>query len=587
MKDSIKLYISTLQLSFKISFRASRSIMFIRMMTLVAGAIIPLVNARAMKSIIDAAIIAEISTAIKWLMILSACQILSAVIVKVTNYLSTIHSDRIALLISQDIASKVNELDISYFDNPQLYNEILNVTGDVKAIPSLVWQVLSSVQLFIKIASSSVILFGYISYSPLIIIISCLPSLFVDKKYALKMYEWNRSTTSETRKMGYSYDTLTSKYFSKDVRLHNLKNYLFDKYKAQWVAWHNKKYSILKKQFWTSFVVMILPNATTLILAAIILHKIFAVGLTPGDFSYYISTMSQLTASVAGLFSVVTEIINQKIKIEYYNNFKSWKSNLTEGNKTINSFEDIAFENVSFIYPNTEKTVLKNISFKIHKNQKVGIIGKNGSGKTTIIKLILRLYEPTEGRILLNGIDIKDYKICDYYSIISAFMQDYVNYSFTLEENIRTADLMRKNPQQTLQDACEKSDALSFVETWENGFNQFLTKSYDENGKELSGGQWQKIALARFFFRDACFKIMDEPSSAIDIEAERKIFSHVINDKKSTLILISHRLSNMKLMDQILVVDNGEIIENGNHNALMREKGLYYRLFSVQKENFS
>lgn len=586
MKESIKLYFSTLKLSFKISFCASPIIMLVRMLTLVAGAIIPLINARAMKSIIDAATIADISVAVKWLIVLSVCQILSAVIVKVTSYLSTIHSDRIALLISQDIASKVNELDISYFDNPQLYNEIVNVTGDIKAIPSLIWQVLSSVQVFIKIVSSAIILFGYISFSPIIIILSCFPSLYIDRKYALRMYEWNRSTTSETRKMGYSYDTLTSKYFSKDVRLHNLKNYLFEKYKAQWNAWHKKKYGILTKQFWSSFSVMILPNATTLVLAAIILYKIFLVGLTVGDFSYYISIMSQLTASVAGLFSIVTEIINQKIKIEYYNNFKSWKSNLIEGTKMINKFEDIVFENVSFIYPNTEKIVLKNISFKIQKNQKIGIIGKNGSGKSTIIKLLLRFYEPTEGRILLNGIDIKEYKISEYYNIISAFMQDYVNYSFTLKENIITADLMRKNRQQELQDACQKSDAYSFVKTWENGFDQFLTKSFDENGKELSGGQWQKIALARFFFRDVCLKIMDEPSSAIDIEAERKIFSHVINDKNSTLILVSHRLSNMKSMDQILVIDNGEIIENGGHDALLRNNGLYSKLFSMQKENY-
>lgn len=400
------------------------------------------------------------------------------------------------------------------------------------------------------------------------------------------MYEWNRSTTSETRKMGYSYDTLTSKYFSKDVRLHNLKDYLFEKYKAQWNAWHKKKYGILTKQFWASFSVMILPNATTLVLAAIILYKIFSVGLTVGDFSYYISIMSQLTASVAGLFSIVTEIINQKIKIEYYNNFKSWKSNLIEGTKKINKFEGIIFENVSFKYPNTEKIVLKNISFKIQKNKKIGIIGKNGSGKSTIVKLLLRFYEPTEGRILLNGIDIKEYKISEYYNIVSAFMQDYVNYSFTLKENIITADLMRKNRQQELQDACQKSDAYSFVKTWENGFDQFLTKSFDENGKELSGGQWQKIALARFFFRDVCLKIMDEPSSAIDIEAERNIFSHVINDKNSTLILVSHRLSNMKSMDQILVIDNGEIIENGGHDALMKNNGLYSKLYSMQKDNY-
>lgn len=587
MKDTIKLYLSTLKLSFKLSFESSKSIMAFRMVTLVVGAVIPLINALSMKRIIDAAAKADAVTAVKWLCVLGVCQISSAIIGKIINYLSVIHSDRIALLISKDIVSKVNELDISYFDDPKLYNELINVTGDIKAIPSLIWQVLSSVQIAIKIISSSVILFSYIPFSPFIIICSCVPTLIVDKKFALKMYEWNRSTTAETRKMGYSYDTLTSKYFSKDVRLHDLKKYLFAKYENQWTVWHKKKYSILSKQFWASFFVMFLPNIVTLVFASVILYKIVTFKLTVGDFSYYISIMGQLTASVSGLFSIITEIINQKIKIEYYNSFKSWKSNLVEGSLKLNEFEEIEFENVSFTYPNTNKQVLKNISFKITRSQKIGIIGKNGSGKSTIIKLLLRFYKPTSGRILLNGIDIENYSIKEYYKIVSAFMQDYINYSFSLRENIQTADITREPQTEELIDACKKSDAYSFVSTWENGFEHFLTKSFDETGKELSGGQWQKLALSRFFFRDTVFKIMDEPSSSIDIEAEKKILSNVINrESKDTVILVSHRLSNMKLMDQIFVIDNGQIIESGDHKLLMEKKGVYYQLYSIQRDNY-
>ena len=589
MRETVKLYLSTLKLSFALSFQASKFIMIFRLLTLVAGAVIPIINVCAMKKIIDSLTSIGYANAVYWLVVLGVCQILSAVIGKTTNYLSGIHSDRISLLISKDIISKVNELDISYFDNPQLYNELINVTGDIKAIPSLIWQVLSSVQITIKIFSSIIILTRYIPISPWILILSCLPIFIIDKKYAMKMYEWNRSSSSEARKMGYSYDTLTSKYFSTDIRLHDLKDYLYRKYEQQWKTWNEKKYAILSKQFWASFLAMFLPNITTLVFAALILDGILNGKFTIGDFSYYISIMGQLTVSVSGIISITSEILNQKAKIEYYNKFKSWKSNLgDDGTITIKSIQSIVFDNVSFTYPYTQKQVLSNVSFCIKKGQKVGIIGKNGSGKTTIIKLLLRLYKPTSGRILVNGIDIQEYKIRSYYKLVSGFMQEYVNYCFELKENIKTADIERISSDNDILEACKKSDAYSFISTWENGMREYLTKSFDASGKELSGGQWQKIALSRFFYRNAELRIMDEPSSSIDIESEKKIFDNVLHsNKKNTIIIISHRLSNIKDMDMIIVIEDGKIVEKGKHESLMERKGTYYTLFNIQKEKFA
>lgn len=586
MRETIKLYITTLKLSFYLSFQASKYIMFFRLLTILAGSIIPIVNSRTIKYIIDELALGAKKYVIYWLIILGVCQIISAIIGKITNYLSIIHTDRISLLISRDIVKKVNELDISYFDNPQLYNELVNVTGDIKAIPSLIWQVLASVQLSIKIFSSIIILSNYILYSPWILILTCLPILIIDKKYALKMYEWNRSSTSESRKMGYTYDILTSKSFSKDIRLHNLKDYLFDKYESQWKAWNKKKYSILSRQFWASFVTMFFPNIATLLFAYMILNGILNGKFTVGDFSYYISIMAQLTTSVTGIISLTAEIINQKVKIEYYNKFKSWKSNiLDEGSIEIDAIESIVFENVSFSYPNTQNQVLSNVSFCIRRGQKVGIIGKNGGGKTTIIKLILRLYKPTSGKIMINDIDIQEYKISSYYKLISSFMQEYVNYSFDLTENIQTANIYKRATTDEVLEACKKSDAYSFVSTWENGVNEYLTKSFDATGKELSGGQWQKIALARFFYREAKLKILDEPSSSIDIEAEKKILDNVMcTNRDNIVIFISHRLSYMKSMDMIMVIDNGKIIEMGQHNELMSHMGVYHTLYNIQKE---
>lgn len=588
-KTTLKLYVSTIALSFKISFQSSAPIMFFRLITLIIGAFVPIINITAMKNIINGLTDLNEKEIYVWFIILGVCQIATAVLNKITSYLTTIHSDRIALLISKDIINKINELDISYYDDPKLYNELINVTRDINSIPSLIWNVLYSVQIFISLISAIVILFNYIWWSPIIIIISCLPNFIIDKKYALKMYKWNRDSVNEVRKMNYSYDTLTSKYFSKDIRINNLKSYLYDKYIKQWKIWYNKKHNLLTKQFVASFISMFLPNVVTLLFAGIILNKILDAEFTVGDFSYYIGIMGQLTSATFGIISTFSQIIEQKTKIEYYNSFISWKPIISNnGTKKLNKLNSIIFQNVSFKYPNTDNFVLKNVSFEIKKGEKIGLVGRNGCGKTTIVKLLLHLYEPTEGKILINNIDLREYDVNEYYKTISTLMQDYVNFSFTLRENTKTTDLSKTDSNDNVINACKNSDAYQFISMWENTIDEYLTKSFDSSGKELSGGQWQKIALSRFFYKEAELFIMDEPSASIDIESEKKIFDSVFNlYSKNTLILISHRLSNLKDMSKIIVMDDGFIIEQGDHTDLMANKNVYFNLYNMQKEKYS
>lgn len=585
---TLHLYLSTLFLSIKLSFKASPAIMFLRLITLIIGAFIPTINIMGMKNIIDAFAVYNSYRAIYWFVVIGISQLTSAIINKVTNHLAVVHSDKISLIISEEVINKVNALDISYYDNPKLYDELMNVTRDIKVIPTLVWKVLASIQIAIKLLTSVFILLEYIWWSPIVIILSCLPNFIIDKKTALDMYTWDRDSATEIRKMNYSYDTLTSKYFCKDVRINRLKEYLLDKYKHQWNNWYNQKHKLLTKQFVLSFITMFFPHIITLLVAAIILNGILNAEFTAGDFSYCIGIMSQITSSVFGIITVISEIVNQKTKLYYYNNFKSWKPLVdNNGNKPLNSIDILEFKNVCFKYPNTNKNVLENISFTIKKGEKIGIVGENGSGKTTIVKLLLRLYDPSSGRILINNQDIKEYNMDDYYKLISSFLQDYINYSFTLKENIQTADIKKSVNEKEIFDSCKKSNAFEFINEWENKLDEYLTKSFDISGKELSVGQWQKIALSRFFYKKAELYIMDEPSSSIDIESERIIFDNVFKSYcDNTVILISHSFSNLKRADKIIVIKKGKIIEMGTHLQLMQNKKLYYKLYNIQMERF-
>lgn len=579
------LYLRTLWLSVYISFQASTPIMLLRLLVLLVSSFIPVINMIAIKNIVNGLVLLNEEEVIHYFVLLAVMQLLSAIVSKITEYFSAIHNDKISLIISKDMINNINRLDISFFDNPKLYDEMVNVSRDINSIPSLIWSVLSSIQVMIQFVISFAIIAHFGWWVSLLICLTCLPSFVVDKCNAMQMYNWNRNTVNDVRKVNYSYDVLTAKYFSKDIRIKALTNYLKNKYFDKWTLWYKAKRKIVTKHFVTSFALMFLPHIVTLLGAWFLIHNIINNKNTIGDFSYYLGMMNQLVTCTFALVATVSQIIQQKAKIEHYNNFKEWKPEIELASTGIEatSFESLEFSHVSFKYPNTEKVILDDISFTINKGEKIGLVGKNGCGKSTIIKLILCLYKPTSGYILLNGKNIFDYDLDSYHKLISEMLQDYINYSFTLKENIYTSDTAKMCTDEEIIRACRMSDSYSFVSTWENGIHSYLTKSFDINGMELSGGQWQKLALARFFYKDAQLYIMDEPSASIDLESEAKIFDNVLHSlTDSTIILISHRLSNIKIMDKIIVLDDGKIAEIGNHDELLHNDGIYAHLYNIQ-----
>jgi ABC-type multidrug transport system fused ATPase/permease subunit len=257
-----------------------------------------------------------------------------------------------------------------------------------------------------------------------------------------------------------------------------------------------------------------------------------------------------------------------------------------EGNEKITEIESIVFSNVSFKYPKTDKLILNDISFAIEKNQKISIVGLNGAGKSTIVKLICRLYKPDSGNIFINGRDIYDYSYEDYMSCISAVFQDYKLFNFSIYENISCKDIDLSDDRVT--DILDMVDMRKKVESLPNGISSLFGKEYDEEGVEFSIGQSQKIAIARALYKDSALVILDEPTSALDPIAEAEIyenFNNLVGDK--TAIYISHRMSSSVFCDRILVINEGRIEDFDSHKNLMKKKNsLYCKLFTSQAENY-
>lgn len=572
--------------SFIISFRASWYIMTLRLITIAVSSFVPFINALSIKNILNSVANSTIDELWLWFTVLAITQILTAVLAKITGFLSLIHNDRITVYISMTIIEKINKLGITYFDNTELYNEVKNVTRDANSVPNLTWNVLGLIKALIQFVSAFVILSSVGWLAPIIIVVACLPNYIFDKHYSLKLYEWSRETTNDVRKINYLYSTLTEKYFSKDIRINELKDSLTEQYQSRWRTWFNSKMVISTKHFVSTFLTMFLPHILTLAFTAFIIVQTLNNQFVIGDITYYISIMGQLTSSTLTVISQATAAINNKKKLEYYTEFLNWTEETSqEEGVSIDTINEIVFDSVCFMYPGNENFALSGISFKISKGEKIAFIGKNGSGKSTIVKLILKLYQPTAGTIYINGIDINKIKTGDIYRCMSIMFQDYINYSFSLRNNLNSVNNNISYTDDELIDACIKGNSYEFVKKWKYGLETYLTRSFDLEGEELSGGQWQRLALSRSFVKEASMYIYDEPAASLDIEAERKIYRELIyNHSNKTLILISHRMSYMKEMDQIIVFDQGKVIESGTHQELMNNGGVYCNLYKIKEE---
>jgi len=586
-----------ISMSFSLSFRAAPVIMIVRLVFLLYGVFAPAITVLALRNVIDSLVLLNIEQLTRWFVLLCTVQILTIFINKVAIFISTLHGDKISLIISTDIIDNICKLDISYFEDPATYDELINASRDINSMPSIIWNVLSSLQAITQLIIVCVMLASFAWYVPLVICLVSLPGYIVDRKISLELYDWNRGVVNEVRKMNYSYDTLISRYYSKDIRIKNLYSYLRAKYIEQWRNWFFAKKKLITKHFIMSFLLIFLPHISIIGFSLVVVASIFAQENTTGDFMFYSGLMSQVAGGIFSIVATMTDLIQQKVKVDNYMKFKSWKprnitvdyaaSNIEFNQHEIKELKSIEFRNVSFSYPNTNILALDNVSFVIYQGEKVGFVGRNGSGKTTVVKLLLGLYIPTKGEIFVNDIPLKQCKINLYQNLFSEMMQDYVNYSFPLYENIIMADINSKHTDERIEKACKLSDIYSLVNNWKHGIHSSLTKGFDVNGVELSGGEWQKIALARFFYREAQFYLMDEPASSLDADSEEYIFKSVFDKlKDKTLLLISHRLSNIKIMDKILVFDMGKVIEIGTHDQLLSNDKLYTHLYGLQASKY-
>lgn len=500
--------------------------------------------------------------------------------------LVVIHNQKMILAIEQMLSKKIMSIPFQYLEDPYYLELKKNAEmgiNNMGALQTLMTNIASILSSLISIVGLVSIIASFDVFLVLILVGGILLNLlmiFISMRYQVRFY---KDLLPMNFKYGYYLNTMISTTNCKDFRLYSLGELLGNKfdYFSKEVASNLTKAYVVAGMYGS-----IISTIRYIEMAGIYI----LVGIRTISKHLPISSFS-LTISAAVSFSdAITQIIsassNYMRSIEYIKpaiELMELPEENNQGREILNSIEEISFENVSFKYPKTESYVLKNVSFKISGQEKISIVGLNGAGKTTIVKLLCRLYSVTEGVIKINGIPIEQYEKESYIKAISALFQDYKLFSYSIRDNISPyRDL------EQIQSICEEVGIKPAVEALPLQYESCLSKSYEEGGVDMSGGQKQKIAIARSLAKDASLLILDEPTSALDPLAEAEIyenFNKMVSNKMA--IYISHRMSSSIFCDKILVLDGGCVTDFDSHENLMRKTdSLYYKLFSTQAKNY-
>lgn len=500
--------------------------------------------------------------------------------------LGDLHANRSSIQIMQHAAT----LDLAQFEEPVFYDKLERARQQTVGRTALLSQSLAQVQDIITIGFLGV---GLAIFSPwliLLLVLSIIPAFlgefyFNSQSYALS-YQW----TPQRRELDYLRYVGASNVNAKEVKLFNLSGFLTERFREVSAAYYlqNRKLSI-RRAGWGALLTAIGTAGYYGAYAFIGLETIRG-AITIGSLTFLAGSFRQLKSSLEGILNRFTSISQGTLYLRDFFQFFELEPRVASP-KTPLPFPTViqkgfVFENVSFKYPAAEKWVFQRLNFTLNAGEKLAIVGENGAGKTTLVKLLTRLYDPTEGRILLDGHDLREYDLGELQRHIGVIFQDYIRLMMTAQSNIAVGDIDRINNLDRITTASERSLAASLIQRFPEGFQQVLGRHF-KGGVELSGGEWQKIALARAYMRDSELLILDEPTASLDARAEYEVFQRFAELTKGKMaMLISHRFSTVRMADRIIVIENGRLIESGSHENLMANKGRYAELFQLQARGY-
>ena len=487
------------------------------------------------------------------------------------------------------ILEKALTLELAHFEDSEFYDKMTQARSQASSRPlSLISRIFGLGQSALTLLTFSGLLLNFSIWAVIVLVLAAIPSFIAETRFSEHAFRLFRWRSPETRQQHYLETLLAREDYAKEVQLYQLGEMLLKRYRNIFNRLYDEDRNLtIQKGFWGYLLGLLSTGAFYAAYAWIVMEAI-AGKISLGEMTMYLVVFRQGQSTFAAALTSIGGMYEDNLYLANLYEFLEQPIPKSEGKITKGIEHDgIRFENVSFCYPESQEPVLKNISLHLQHGEKLAIVGENGSGKTTLIKLLTRLYIPSSGRILLDGVDLNDWDIDVLRKRIGVIFQNFVQYQFTVGENVGVGDVDRLNDDQEWEIASEKGMAKPFINNMPKKFGTQLGRWF-KGGQELSGGQWQKIALSRAFMRSqADILVLDEPTAAMDAEAEMNIFNHFrALTKNQMVVLISHRFSTVRMADKIIVMADGSITEEGSHEQLLAADGRYAHLFSLQAAGY-
>ncbi len=510
---------------------------------------------------------------------------------RATNWADATLGELHANLVSVQLMEHAARLDLHHFESSEYQDRLERARRQAGGRTGLIAQLLGQGQDVITIVALAAGLLTAAPWPIVLLVLASLPAVLGEARFNAEAYRLSRRTTPERRELDYIRLIGASADSAKEIKLFGLGGFLVERFRglAQSLFRANRRLA-LRRAVWGG----VFATAGSLAYYgayAVLVWRTVEGGLTLGDLTFLSGSLLRLHGLLQGLLLGVTQVAGQAQYLDDLFSFFAIRPGIVSPAHPIPfpapMRDGIVFESVGFRYPGTDRWAVRGLSFVLGAGETLALVGENGAGKTTIVKLLTRLYDPTEGRITVDGVDLRDIALDDLRDHVGVIFQDFIRYNFTAGENIAVGRTEAADNQPRIEAAAQSSLADTVIARLRRGYDQKLGRRF-AGGQDLSGGEWQKVAIARAYMRDADLLILDEPTAALDARAEAEVFDRFAAlSHGRTAVLISHRFSTVRRADRIVVLEDGRVLESGSHAALLRAGGRYAELFRLQAAGYA